>query len=584
MPGLDPPPRERIRKPLFHEKTIAGLLLLVGLFSSLLAFLVSARDCFQYPGVDLRCRVVAARAIRMGLDPYQYEWREGMSEQLLDPTRRHPGPSRATYPPTLLMLYVPLSGFPYQTQRAIWFLLEWSALVASLSLLLGVVRSRAARTALLALGMFFFVSGDLWRFHVERGQFYVFVLLLMALGTRSLVRHGREDWRTGIFFGLAAALRPTFFLMALPLAVLGYRKSAVAMAATLAIAIALTLPWVGLQGWACYLETMRVWEQAAGAVACGEDPFLRTYGPARPVPTTAEGIDFFHILPIETAGSTVLANFYPVYSGLRRLVALPPLITIARIGLLAFVFAVGGVAVSLRWRTRAVSPRFIAALGALACIDGEYFLPIRFSYADILFLLPLALLIPALLRLERMGFARTFVIAGLVLGGHRSLIGRQAEPIEFLFLAFGLTVALLQLAKKEKGRGKKEGKRREKGDCSTVTGADLSLTRQESGESTWEPVNDSEWATNSANGSISSLIVWTGLQPPGNVATVSEKGTRREKGTSLMSTVREGKEPREYARRHLLTVTDFGGMDVGIPQAMRRSIDFAANSRGTGAG
>jgi hypothetical protein len=34
----------------------------------------------------------------------------------------------------------------------------------------------------------------------------------------------------------------------------------------------------------------------------------------------------------------------------------------------------------------------------------------------------------------------------------------------------------------------------------------------------------------------------------------------------------------------LLTVTDFGGVDVGIPQAMRRSIDFAANSRGTGAG
>ena len=32
---------------------------------------------------------------------------------------------------------------------------------------------------------------------------------------------------------------------------------------------------------------------------------------------------------------------------------------------------------------------------------------------------------------------------------------------------------------------------------------------------------DSEWATNSANGSISSLIVWTDLQPPGNVATVS---------------------------------------------------------------
>ena len=34
----------------------------------------------------------------------------------------------------------------------------------------------------------------------------------------------------------------------------------------------------------------------------------------------------------------------------------------------------------------------------------------------------------------------------------------------------------------------------------------------------------------------------------------------------------------------LLTVTDFGGLDVGIPQAMRRSIDFAANSHGIGVG
>ena len=37
MPGLDPPSRERIRKPLFHDKTIAGLLLLVGLHGSIAA-------------------------------------------------------------------------------------------------------------------------------------------------------------------------------------------------------------------------------------------------------------------------------------------------------------------------------------------------------------------------------------------------------------------------------------------------------------------------------------------------------------------------------------------------------------------
>src|SRR5205823_6594841 len=101
-----------------------------------------------------------------------------------------------------------------------------------------------------------------------------------------------------------------------------------------------------------------------------EDLQLRKYGPARPAPTTAEGIDFFHNLPIETGGSTLVSNLHSVYSSVRRLVALPPLATIARIGFLVLIFAVGGMAVSLRWQARAVSPRFIAALGALASIDG----------------------------------------------------------------------------------------------------------------------------------------------------------------------------------------------------------------------
>ena len=42
------------------------------------------------------------------------------------------------------------------------------------------------------------------------------------------------------------------------------------------------------------------------------------------------------------------------------------------------------------------------------------------------------------------------------------------------------------------------------------------------------------------------------------------------------------KVPTSGWRESFLTVTDFGGLGVGIPQAMRRSIDFAANSHGIG--
>src|SRR5262249_35422372 len=187
-------------------------------------------------------------------------------------------------------------------------------------ILVGIVRSRAARTALLALGMFFFVAGDLWRFHVERGQFYAFVLVLLALGTRSMVRQGPGGGWAGLSFGLAAALRASFVLTAIPLALLGYRRSAAALVATLGAAVALTLPWVGVRGWASYVATMQVWEQSAAAADGGADLLLRRYGPARPAPRTAEGLDFFHSLPIATGGSTLLANAHPAYAGLRRLV------------------------------------------------------------------------------------------------------------------------------------------------------------------------------------------------------------------------------------------------------------------------
>jgi hypothetical protein len=440
---------ERAEERLFNDKTISGFLLLVGLFNAIPAFLVTLRDSLHYPGVDLRCKVVAARAMLRGLDPYIFEWREGMPLELLDATRRHPGPSRANYPPTLLMLYAPLAGLPYRVQRSAWFILEWSSLIASLALLAGTIRPRAAKTALLALGLFFFVAGDIWRFHVERGQFYVFVLLLLTLGTRSLLRGDLQWGRAGLYFGLATAFRPTFLIVAVPLALLGYRKTAGAMAAVLAVAMLLTLPLVGLRGWASYAAQVRVYEQVAASSDKGAEFLGRTYGPARAVPTAGEGGDLVGFLPIETGGSTLIGSFKPIHARLVRFLALPPLTTIARSASLAMALAVGCLALALRRTRRVFSGRFVAAFATVAAIDLEYFLPVRYSYSDILFLQPLALLVPSLFRQNKLALARTCILAGLVLGQYRSLLGGFTEFLEFTLLASGLTIALLQI-----GRGR----------------------------------------------------------------------------------------------------------------------------------
>ena len=61
---------------------------------------------------------------------------------------------------------------------------------------------------------------------------------------------------------------------------------------------------------------------------------------------------------------------------------------------------------------------------------------------------------------------------------------------------------------------------------------------------------------------------------PGELEALEPKKTRTIEPTHFLAA----------EAQKLLTVTDFGGLDVGIPQAMRRSIDFAANSHGIGAG
>jgi hypothetical protein len=218
------------------------------------------------------------------------------------------------------------------------------------------------------------------------------------------------------------------------------------MLASLGPALALTLPWFGFQGWANYAATVRTWERAYASDGSVEDYFASIYGPAWPAPRTAEGIDFLRNLTLETAGSTFIANFHPAIGWLRQFIVLPPLGTIARAGFLGFALIAGCLAALLRWRARTWSPRFVASFAVLAAVAGEYFLPLRFSYADILYLHPLALVMPVLLHVERLWLARTLAASGLVLGGYRSLLGGFVEPIEFLLLCLGLSIALLQLS------------------------------------------------------------------------------------------------------------------------------------------
>ncbi len=152
--------------------------------------------------IDLRNRVVAARQAERGLNPYFFKWTPSYPETLLD-ARDHPGArfTRLTSPPSTVWLHSLFARFDYRWQKWTNFVLAWLALLA---IAWWAARSLALRVpaVLLATGAYA-VSGP-WQVHVERGQQYVYLALLLLLAVCPPYRVS-GPW----FRALAALLRPT---------------------------------------------------------------------------------------------------------------------------------------------------------------------------------------------------------------------------------------------------------------------------------------------------------------------------------------------------------------------------------------
>ena len=115
--------------------------------AAVLAFVVithvlvlTLHDMETYPGVDLRAKVVGARLILRGMNPY-YDYRQ---EVLPDHLRML---QADTYSPVLLLIYAPLCELDWKVQRAVYFLIDWSALLLCYVILSRAFPKHASRTA-----------------------------------------------------------------------------------------------------------------------------------------------------------------------------------------------------------------------------------------------------------------------------------------------------------------------------------------------------------------------------------------------------------------------------------------------------
>jgi len=258
------------------------------------SMIFSIKDLCDYAGIDLRSRVVGARAILLSLDPYSTGWHVGMPLELADSLQRYPGVSRNTADPPFLLVYVPFANFSYRTQQIIWWGLGWFSLAATIFALLSSDRNQDTRRLFFLVAVICVVGSWFWRLHAERGQYYIFVTMLVCFDIAAL-RNVRESpsW-LGIPSGIAIALRPTNVILAPLLWLIGERRAAISSLITAALISTASLCIVGWSVWKHYFENVNL----TAYVEVVPNFQAKYFGPIQAVaPPIIEGLDFSKALP-----------------------------------------------------------------------------------------------------------------------------------------------------------------------------------------------------------------------------------------------------------------------------------------------
>lgn len=403
------------------------------------ALWVSWNDVNHDGGLDLRAKVVAARQVKAGYDPYFYRTGPTTPEIWLDPMSTT-GYARVTLTPTGIALYMFFADLPYRTQRQIWFALEWAALLGAIALLAFTMRSARGRIIFLAVALLIFAGGYFWRVHVERGQYYSFVLLLLAAGAWFSTRRPAWRWTSGLLWGIAIALRPTLLVLPALLFVMRRRKEALAAAAGLVLAIVVTLPATGAVLWEDYFLAMRIHERG------NTHPYWP--GDSFELKTVVEGMDMRQLID-DRSKDVALLNILAWDTGIS-------FVNERREGLGVFC---RGLALAwtmtffvyLQFRARRLHRmQHALAVGAILVFGIDYLVPSRWGYTDVLFLLPIALLLPLLLRKNTRPWPLALVAIGLFAG--YALNSSQGTLLRSLFVMAGFHGVLLFMLLRARSR------------------------------------------------------------------------------------------------------------------------------------
>ena len=340
-----------------------------------------------YPGIDLRAKVVGARLLARNMNPY-YDFRHEIYPDHLRMLNDD------TYSPVLLLCYVPLCELEWTEQRVAYFCIDWIAMLLCYLVLARLFPKQTAGIALWAGFVLLFIADFGFRFHLERGQYYVELALLTAAASVYLFRKS-DAWFHSLPLALLVLVRPTYVICIAGVFLLRRVRHGVYAICLCAFLFAVTLPIVGLRDWKNYIASVRANEHEVL-----DDAYLQAPAQSAVISSEVlEGIDFSKSMvgPGYLADRTLLGLARSSVSpGVARLVhrIAPSEIKFERINticlVLMFCFDITLMYGLSRYRSMdMISLAFIF----IAPLNLELFAPQHYGYGDVMILTPLLLIL-----------------------------------------------------------------------------------------------------------------------------------------------------------------------------------------------
>lgn len=359
--------------------------------------IVAIHDQKNYPGIDLRDKVVGARLLIRGMNPYYDFHREYHPDHLRMLTTN-------TYSPALLLLYAPLCELGWKTQRAIYFTVDWAALLLCYAILARIFPSRSSRTALWLGFVLLFIADFGFRLHLERGQYYVGITLLTAIAAVCMFRKP-DAWLCAAPLALLVLLRPTYGMCIIGAVLLHRTRYAVHALVLCGLLFAATLPVVGMSDWSGYVAAIR-----SNANEVLDDAYAQSpKGSATNQSEVLEGIDYSKSMagPGYLADRTLIglarSSVSPALTRLVHRVA-PSKQALWRLNTACLLLTLCFNLVVLYGLARGdLSTLVPIAFVFLAPLNLELFAPQRYGYCDVTILAPLLLIVAAGLGRGRSG-------------------------------------------------------------------------------------------------------------------------------------------------------------------------------------